>query len=373
MRVFAFVSSPPAAWGSNVAVNGPEKRWVGQVASLTKAGVICTVFYPKDGRLRGHFRDCAVIDFRAQGIAGLRHWFGALVLAMRCRPDIIHCQGPSSYDFFTVFVGLLARVPVVVTRAAPASDFAGSGMKRLISITFDAVSQSMCDLMVYVSEETRIRCQLRSPTPPREEVITNGVAIRSRLPRASQSRIPVICMVGQIKSGKGFSDFVEVVALVHNQLPVRAVIVGDGPQRHDIELLVKMRRLEGVIQIVGYTNDVSSHLESSDLFLFTSHHEGMAVSVLEAMESALPVVASDVGAIRSQLAERDWNDCIFQRGDVQAAAQKVIRILREPRKALALGERNRMRVVKHFSEARMHDQYLKVYQRLTERNALPAL
>ncbi len=79
--------------------------------------------------------------------------------------------------------------------------------------------------------------------------------------------------------------------------PVKLILLGDGPNLEAIKNQVKEYDLEKSIQFIGFSNDVQSWLEQSDLLLITSTTEGMPMCLLEAMAIGLPTVSSPVGEI----------------------------------------------------------------------------
>ena len=99
-------------------------------------------------------------------------------------------------------------------------------------------------------------------------------------------------------------DFVNVIAQLREwKCDVKGLVVGGGPLEGAICDEIRSRGLENTIQMVGFRRDVLPLLRRMDLFLFTSHREGLSVAVLEAMAVGLPIVATDVGGIREQVEE----------------------------------------------------------------------
>ena len=98
-----------------------------------------------------------------------------------------------------------------------------------------------------------------------------------------------------------------------------------------------------------------------DLFLFTSRREGLSVAVLEALASGLPIVATDVGAIREQV-EDGRNGYVVAVGDCEAMAGKCAELIRTPSLRASMGHSSRTIVEHHFSEQRMLRQYVDCYR-----------
>ena len=83
--------------------------------------------------------------------------------------------------------------------------------------------------------------------------------------------------------------------IVLDQIPgSRLVLVGDGPERPQLEALVRDLKLDGSVSLPGSMADPAVELRRSDLFVLPSREEGMSIALLEAMALRIPIVASDI-------------------------------------------------------------------------------
>ena len=106
-------------------------------------------------------------------------------------------------------------------------------------------------------------------------------------------------IVATLRNWKGHTYLLEAFAqLATTQPDWDLVLVGDGPQRHNIEKLVGILNLEGRVRLVGNRDDVERWLDAFDVFVLPSYgEEGVSQSVMQAMATGLPVVATTVGAM----------------------------------------------------------------------------
>src|SRR5207248_2663040 len=81
------------------------------------------------------------------------------------------------------------------------------------------------------------------------------------------------------------------------RIPARLVLIGDGPDRADVERQVAEHGLEGVVAFAGEQHDLVPWLSAADLFLLPSEQESFGLAALEAMACEVPVVASRVGGL----------------------------------------------------------------------------
>lgn len=121
----------------------------------------------------------------------------------------------------------------------------------------------------------------------------------------------VLISVGRLVELKRFDILVDAIAALDNKKSVRAFIVGDGPERAQIDALIREHKLKECISLLGERNDVEELLAASDIFSLTSETEGMSKSILEALAAGLPVVATDVGG-NKDLVIHDKNGFLVQ-------------------------------------------------------------
>lgn len=116
----------------------------------------------------------------------------------------------------------------------------------------------------------------------------------------SDTALNQILFLSRLDYGKGVLESLEAFRQLRAIRPeVELTVAGDGPVRDQAERFVESRDIEG-IQFVGYLSgrEKQKAFESADIYLFTSFHEGMPNSVLEAMAFGLPVVTSAVGGLK---------------------------------------------------------------------------
>jgi len=107
------------------------------------------------------------------------------------------------------------------------------------------------------------------------------------------------------------------------------VLVGDGPQRHNLEKLVGILKLEGRVRLVGNRDDVEAWLNAFDLFVLPSYgEEGVSQSVMQAMATGLPVVATTVGAMAEAVKHQITGLLVAPR-DTEALHGALARLMRD--------------------------------------------
>jgi sugar transferase (PEP-CTERM/EpsH1 system associated) len=154
--------------------------------------------------------------------------------------------------------------------------------------------------------------------------------------------------------------------------PMRLVIVGDGPDRAKLEQAVVREGIEDRTWFAGPRNDVAEIMRGLDCFVLPSLAEGISNTVLEAMASGLPIVATDVGGNRELLSDGD-NGRIVPADDAAALAAAIGGLLDDPTHARRLGAAARRAAVERFSVERMAAEYARLYDRCLDRRPAAAM
>jgi glycosyltransferase involved in cell wall biosynthesis len=142
--------------------------------------------------------------------------------------------------------------------------------------------------------------------------------------------------------------------------------VGDGPERDKLEALAAELGVADRVTFMGARPnvDMPGLLSSGDLAIFPSLMEATSIAALEAMACELPVAASRVGGLPEIVGDAVGG--LFEPADPESLAWKVIALLRGGQ-LRALGAEARRRVVDRWSNARLADRHLEIYEELVAR------
>lgn len=159
---------------------------------------------------------------------------------------------------------------------------------------------------------------------------------------------PIVISVGRLDLPKGFPDLIRSFVAVRKAHPRAAlVIAGDGPMSSELDALVQKLHLEDSIFLLGQRDDVPRLLEAGDLYVSSSHWEGLPVSILEAMASGLPVLATAVGDI-PHLVVPEAGVLISPRQPDELASE-IISLLASPARLEQMGAAAREHIRKNYS------------------------
>ncbi len=144
---------------------------------------------------------------------------------------------------------------------------------------------------------------------------------------------------------------------------LRLVMIGDGPLRAQSQALLEQAGLAALAWLPGERNDVPEILRGLDCFVLPSLAEGISNTILEAMASGLPVIATDVGG-NGELVEAGRSGELVAVSDVEAMAKCIVAYARDRERARRAGQSGRDAVERHYSLAAMVKQYQGLYDRL---------
>jgi len=152
---------------------------------------------------------------------------------------------------------------------------------------------------------------------------------------------------------------------------VRLAVIGDGTLRRETLQILSAAGVEKLAWIAGERNDIPDLLGSLDLFVLPSLREGISNTILEAMASGLPVVATNVGGNPELVVDGETGMLVPPSNPV-TMADAIRSYLKDPVKLQRHGQAGRKRAVEHFSIEKMVEGYLRVYDEvLAERGRAP--
>lgn len=192
-----------------------------------------------------------------------------------------------------------------------------------------------------------------------------------REPLGIDGDIPLIGCIARLDPVKNHALLIEAMArLVQRSPDIRLALIGDGPLRDDIEAQVKAHGLEDKILLTGTVADTAPLYRDLDLFVLPSLSEGTSISVLEAMASGTPVVATAVGGTPWLLGEGACGRLVPS-GKAEALSGAISELISDPDERSRLAGAGRARVLSEFDHASMVRTYERLYGQIAKHAASP--
>ncbi len=166
--------------------------------------------------------------------------------------------------------------------------------------------------------------------------------------------------VGRLVSLKRFDILVDAMQQCDGN-KVKAFIVGDGPEKAQLENMIKQYGLSDTVHLLGERDDVSRLLAAADIFTLTSETEGMSKSILEALASRLPVIATDVGGNCDLVLQGD-NGYLLPDHQPDRLSAKINELANNNEMRHKMGERSLELLSSEYSEALFLERHINIYQ-----------
>jgi glycosyltransferase involved in cell wall biosynthesis len=141
-------------------------------------------------------------------------------------------------------------------------------------------------------------------------------------------RVPVVIGVGRLTPHKGNKVLVEAFYRANSEHPARLVIVADGPERPEIEALIRDLGITDAVAILGYQSNPFKYVGRSTLFVCPSVSEGCPYVVEEALAAGTPVVATRCTGT-TEILEGGRCGLLVPQGDVEALSDAMLRVIRD--------------------------------------------
>lgn len=355
----------------NIINRAPSGRYRHAIVCLTTAGEFAD-------RLTQANVDIYTLDKRP-GHDGRAYW-RLFRLLWKLRPAIIHTRNLAALETQLLSLFLPGVRRVHGEHGRDVYDLDGSNRKYLLLRRFlkplihryIAVSRDLGDWLV------------GSVGIPDTDVrqIYNGVDQVSFHPRGSarpdlapSGFVPaegvILGTVGRLAEVKDQSTLVEAFSHLVAERPelrasLRLILIGDGPLFATLKNKIETHGVSELVWMTGDRKDVPELLRLLDIFVLPSLAEGISNTILEAMATRLPVIATQTGG-NPELVEDGENGLLVPVGDVHALSKALEKLVCEPSLAALMGTKGLEKVSARFNWAHTVNEYLGVYEGVLRR------
>ncbi len=349
----------------NLVRYGRRDRFVPEVACLhgeraqlelwASLGVPCHVLSPR--------RSVPLCLFHAPRLLRAGHF------------DIVHTHLLAS-NLIAKPLAVLNGVPVRISHDHVCDD---RRQRHPLLFSLERMAHRFSSHVIAVSPDThRVLVEQMALPSARVSTIPNGVDLEHFAPRPSPERsareawgLPtdalVVCGVGRLAAVKDFSLFLRIAARLSPRHPrLRFLLVGTGPERPNLESECSTLGLKDRVTFTGLVSDMPRVYAASHILLMTSRHEGLPMTLLEAMAMKLPVVAPALQGITSIVSDGHEGALVASRNE-EAYVHRVDALLRDEAERRRLAE-NAHKKVQQYSALRMAQRVEELYERCYSRS-----
>lgn len=182
----------------------------------------------------------------------------------------------------------------------------------------------------------------------------NGIAMPETLQKKQPSAVTTLITLASLRAEKNLHRLIDTFA---SHAPYsRLLIGGDGPMLTELETYIAARNLTHTVRLAGRIDDVWGFLAQGDIFCLSSDTEQMPLSVLEAMATALPIVATDVGDVKTIVAAENTPFVV----PPAHYARAFQHLMSEPEQWQAIGAANCQKARQHYSFHHMVENFTRL-------------
>jgi glycosyltransferase involved in cell wall biosynthesis len=293
--------------------------------------------------------------------------------------DIVHCHSTKA-GFVGRLAAFLSRHPNVIY-SPHGFMFCDTRikLKRLLYLKLEKYLGFLTNKIIAVSGSER-DLALHHQIVPNKKIITlyNSIdpsdyedfdyenKVQEKLRNNSEI---ILGTVGRLYYQKDPLTLIKSFKIINDRFPnTRLIIVGNGPLEKECILLINELKLDNKIDLAGFQKNSKIYYQMFDIFMLSSHYEGLPYSLLEAMTMGIPAVGTDVVGIKDLILHGETG-YLVREGDYKELASAVIKMLENPDLLTILSQnaKNRAKMEFNFVEG------IKEYQDFYSNQCSPAI
>jgi len=301
--------------------------------------------------------------------------------------DLMHSHGYKGNILFGFIPKKFRKLPLVATLHGWTSTDGITKMR--LYVWLDVKSLEFIDAVVLVNKGMLSNPKLRNCKGINPYVVNNGIPLldfhsASQLPKfanpgsaALDQTIVDFCTggytigaIGRLSTEKGHAYLVDAVnLLIKKDMDIRLIIIGEGYERRKLERIIEEFGLKEKVLLPKYKENASSYLPYLKIFVLSSLTEGLPITILEAMQAKIPIVATRVGGIPEVL-QNGRGGLLVEPGSSKNLAEAISNIYHDPKLAKDLASVSYQEAVTKYTSETMASQYLDIYQKFIKHNNL---
>ena len=229
------------------------------------------------------------------------------------------------------------------------------------------------DMTIAVSEAVADALRAAGVSPEKIRIINNGIDLESLNSKAATLRTElntkkkIVGVVARLAPEKGIEHLLKAATeVLQKRQDVLFTIVGDGPDRRKLETMAQELGIAAHVIYTGARSDMPGVYASLDVLVQPSLKEGLPMTLLEALASRRPAVATRVGAV-PRVVLHEKTGLLVEPADSRALAAAIVRLLQDDALRQRVGEAGHARVRENFSSQAMARNYLDLYQSVAQK------
>jgi glycosyltransferase involved in cell wall biosynthesis len=362
---------------------GPDKTLINSPKYLARAGYAMKCAYLHDPTDPGF--EVLQNKAAARGVGlisvadgGARDWRVVprmLDVCRRERVDVWH-----GHDYKTNLLGLILKRFYPMRLVTTAHGWVHNTSRTPLYYAIDRATLRYYERVLCVSDDLVDACRKARVPASRCDLLENGIDLddyrRTRTPSEARRALGfadrvTIGAAGRLSKEKGFDLLIDAVhGLIAAGREVQLLIAGEGDEADRLRARIEDGPYSDRIRLLGYRADLTALYECFDLYVLSSHREGLPNVLLEAMAMHVPVVATRINGV-PRLIGHGVNGWLVEPGSAAALGDGISRMLGDVQYAERLAAEARRTVETRFSFARRMDRLAAIYDRMFGRKNGP--
>lgn len=361
---------------SELDFGGVEQVLANSVPLLVKGhGLnVVVIVLGKGGRvsqyLLGENMDVRVLGHNPQ-IPSVKLLCGLTQIFREIQPDVVHCQGAEA-NFHGIWAAKLASVPLIIGEEIGIPNhhtvwkYIFKWIYKKANVVI-AISEAVKETIVNLGEVEVGKVKVvYNPVDCPDSYPDQLSVISYPLPTKNADRVFRFVSTCRLVPIKNLDRLLEAFVGLVKANPdrnMRIEIVGDGPERENLELKIQQLELGNQVKLVGFQQDIWPFLFKADAFILPSLREGSSVSLAEAMTAGLPSILTKVGGASEILGNSQSGILIdpLNTSEIQAAMQQLIDL--SPSQTQTMGAKAKEEA-KRFSTEQYSDTLMSIYNHI---------
>lgn len=308
-----------------------------------------------------HSQGFEVIEIPAGGDLDIGLIWRIKKVIQNIQPDLVHIHSRRGADVFGGLAAKFAKVPAVVSRRVdnPESHWVTQwkyGLYQKVITISDGIREVLLSQGLAAQKVETVRSALA------EDATSSCDREKFRERFNLPGNAFVIGVVAQLIERKGHKYLLQALPeLLKNYPEIKVIFFGQGKYRQALEMETKRLALQEAVQFAGFANDMPALFGCLDLVVHPALMEGLGVSLLQASQQGVPIVASAVGGI-PEAVEHEVNGLLVPAEDVEALKKAVSSILNDKSLCKRFGRDAQQLMRDKFSVQKMVEGNYQVYQ-----------
>lgn len=279
------------------------------------------------------------------------------------QPDVVH-----SHNYKENLISVLSTrnmgVKRITTQHGLAEEYGGlKNFKNHVVLKLNLfVLKHYFNNVILVSSELKNIFLSRFKLPVEKlYVIHNGIKINKRRKKKNTNKEFIFGSAGRFVPIKNYSLYLQIANnLKETPTSVLFELIGEGPQEPILKEEMKRFELDSIFKILPFSDDLNEFYGHLNVYINTSNHEGIPLSVLEAMSNGLPVIAPRVGGL-PEIIDHGIDGYLVDNSDPEEYGKYCLLFIGDSSLLEKMSQKARQKIKNKFSLSQMTNKYLKLY------------